>query len=295
MADKKILITGASGFIGRNLAESFRERYEVFAPTHGELELTDDKAVRDYFNKRSFDAVVHCAVKPGHRNAKDLCDLFLLNTRKFFNIAANKSGFGKMITLSSGLVYDMRAYQPKMKEEYFGRSIPEDESGFSKYVCAKYIEKTGDIVELRPFGVYGKYEDYSIRFISNAICKVLSGMPVTLKQNRRFDYIHVDDLIGVVEYFIENKAGHKAYNVTPKNSVELAEIASKVVKLSGKDLPVKIAHKGMGPEYSGDSSRLCAEMGEFEKTPLDKGIEKLYRWYEENLPSIKKECLLADK
>ena len=41
-----------------------------------------------------------------------------------------------------------------------------------------------DAVELRPFGVYGPGEDYAIRFISNACCKALLGMPVTLRRDR---------------------------------------------------------------------------------------------------------------
>ena len=35
----------------------------------------------------------------------------------------------------------MRAYQQKMKEEYFDTSVPVDEHGFSKYLIAKQIEQ----------------------------------------------------------------------------------------------------------------------------------------------------------
>ena len=40
----KIMITGGSGFIGRNLIEYLAKRHEVLAPTHKELELVDDDA-----------------------------------------------------------------------------------------------------------------------------------------------------------------------------------------------------------------------------------------------------------
>jgi nucleoside-diphosphate-sugar epimerase len=41
----KILVTGASGFIGRNLAEHFRPVHDVAAPSRAELDLLDDAAV----------------------------------------------------------------------------------------------------------------------------------------------------------------------------------------------------------------------------------------------------------
>ena len=54
-------------------------------------------------------------------------------------------------------------------------------------------------MELRLFGVFGRHEDYAIRFISNAICKTLFDLPITLRQNRTFSYLYVDDLGPIVE------------------------------------------------------------------------------------------------
>ncbi len=57
-------------------------------------------------------------------------------------------------------------------------------------------------MELRLFGVFGPHEDYAIRFISNAICKALFGLPITLRQNRTFSYLFIDDLGPIVERFL---------------------------------------------------------------------------------------------
>jgi len=298
---KKILVTGGSGFIGRNLIEQFAQlpayagKYEVLAPTHRELELADSEAVAVYFKTRSFDAIIHCAIKPGHRNAADLSGLFYRNTRMFFNLAKQEAAYGKLIWLSSGLAYGLNHYRPLMNEEYFGLHIPEDEAGFAKYVCAKYGEKTQNIIELRPFGVYGKYEDYAIRFISNAVCKTLCGLPVTIRQNRRFDYISADDLIRVIAHFIENPAKHAAYNVTSSAPAELAEIARMVVELGGAGNAVKIAESGLGSEYSGDNRRLTADMPDFKPTPLKRGIEQLFAYYSGHRDLINPELLKTDR
>lgn len=297
MDNRKVLIlTGGTGFIGKNLLESsLASKYRILAPSHKELDLLDADSVHDFVVSAKPDFIVHSACKPGHRNAKDHTALFYSNTRMFYNLAANSARCGKLLVIGSGAIYDMRHYRPKMREDYFGAHIPADDHGFSKYVCGKYIESSANIVDLRVFGIFGKYEDHGIRFISNMICKALFDLPLTIKQNRRMDYICAEDLAPVLEHFLANDAAYKAYNVTPDRSVELLDLARKVLEVSGKDLPIKVAEPGMGPEYSGDNTRLKAEMRDIKFTDIDVSVRDLYEWYGKNLKSIDREALLFDK
>lgn len=293
---QRILLTGGSGFIGRNLLESpLAQKYEMLAPRHSELDLLDEKSVADYFGKYAPDYVIHSACKPGHRNAKDPSSLFYTNTRMFFNLAANSARYKKMLVLGSGAIYDMRYYQPKMREDFFGAHVPLDEHGFSKYVCGKYAERADNIVDLRVFGVFGKYEDYAIRFISNMICKAIFDLPLTMNQNRKFDYIWVQDLAPVLDHFLSVEVPRKAYNITPNASIELLDLARKVLSIAGKNLPIKVAQQGMGLEYSGDNSLLRQEMPGFSFTPAETAIKALYEWYSARKDSLNKEFLLSDK
>ena len=292
----KIFLTGGSGFIGRNIVESYlAAQYTFYAPSHKDLDLLDEAAVRTFFRTHDIDVVIHGAVRPGHRNAVDPTGQLYQNTRMYFNIARNADRFHKMIYIGSGLVYDVRHYLPKMKEEYFDTHVPADEGGFSKYIIARHIEQAENIVELRIFGIYGKYEDYAIRFISNAICKTLFDLPITIRQNRIFDYIFIDDLMPVLEYFINNKGQYRCYNVTPDRSVELKQLAEIVRTVSGKDLPVGISQHGMGAEYSGDNGRLRSEMPLLRLTSHEDAIRKLAGWYKDNKHAVNREALLVDK
>ena len=290
-----LFITGSSGFIGQNLVEKLKGGYEILAPSHKELELLDEGTVQEFFRKRRVDVVIHCAIKPGHRNAPDPTHLVYSNTRNFFNLARNADRFRKMIWLSSGAVYDLRHYRPKMKEDYFDVHVPVDETGFYKYVCAKYAQGSANIIELRPFGVFGPHEDWEIRFISNAICKSLFDIPITIGQNRRFDYLFVDDLVQVIQYFIENDGRYRAYNVTPDQALELKTLAEKVRTRSGKDLEIKISRPGMGVEYSGSNQRLREQISELQLTGIDEAIARLYDWYQDRRHLIRREALLHDK
>ena len=294
--NKTILLTGSNGFIGKNIKESFlSERYRLLTPSSKELNLVNEKEVDDCFHRHSVDVVIHAAGQPGHRNAASCEGLFYNNTRMFFNLERHVKEYEKMIVLGSGAIYDMRYYHPKMKEEEYGQNIPADEHGFSKYVCEKCIEKSSNIYDLRIFGIFGKYEDYAIRFISNAICKTLFDLPITIKQDRNFDYIFVEDLMTVLEYFIEARPKYKAYNITPASSVSLYELALMVRRISGKDLPVIIAKEGKGLEYSGSNTRLSEEMPGLKFTPLEQAVTRLYRWYVDNKAHINRDLLLVDK
>lgn len=291
----RILITGGSGFIGRNLREQLADEFEILAPTHSELELLDQEAVDSFFRQNGIDVVVHSATRPGHRNAKDPSNLLHNNTRMYFNLVKNSDRFEKMIILTSGAVYDMRHYRPRMKEDYFGEHIPADDTGYSKYICAKHAETQDNIIELRPFGVFGKYEDWRIRFISNMICKAIFDLPLTIKQNRLFDYISVDDLSNIVKYFIKNKPPERIYNVCSDKAVYLKYLAEMVLKVSGKNLDIIIDKEETGIEYSGDNSKLNSEIKGLSLTGHKESISILYDWYKSNKHLIIKEELLFDR
>ena len=93
----------------------------------------------------------------------------------------------------------------------FDKKIPMDEYGFYKYVCAKYSENSQNIYDLVIFGIYGKYEDYLYRFISNSIIKNLLKMPIVINQNVVFDYLYINDLVKIVGYFISHKPKYKIF------------------------------------------------------------------------------------
>lgn len=58
---KKILITGGSGFLGCRLAYYFKDKYELLLPSHSELNVSREEAVREYMEKNLPDIVIHCA------------------------------------------------------------------------------------------------------------------------------------------------------------------------------------------------------------------------------------------
>jgi GDP-L-fucose synthase len=282
----RILITGGSGFIGRHLAERLAGTYEVSAPSSAELDLLNEQEVREYLDARRFDVIVHTATTRSNRRLPAPPDLLDRNCRMFFNLVRNQGRFGKMIHFGSGAEYDKTGLPARVKEDYFDTRVPRDALGFSKYICAKHIERSDRIVNLRLFGVFGAYEDYTVRFISNACCRALKGLPIVLRQDIVFDYLYVKDLVKLTMWFVENDARRKAYNACTGRPVAISELARVIAQISaqvsGRNPDVSVMAEGMGPEYSADNSRMLSEMGGYRFWDLEDSIRDLYAWYERN-------------
>ena len=151
------------------------------------------------------------------------------------------------------------------------------------------------MVDLNIFGIFGKYEDWEIRFISNAICKTLFDLPVTLRQNRRFSYLYVNDLMPVLEYFIENEPKYKSYNVTPDEETELLQAAQTVLKVAGKQTPIQVATPGYGLSYSGSNARLRSEINNLKFTPFEQAVKELVAYYKKIQATLDENLLRTDK
>jgi UDP-glucose 4-epimerase len=275
----KVLITGGGGFVGRNLCESLCRQYEVLAPARAELDLMNENSVRHYLWQHRFDVVIHSATVRANRRIGAPAGLMQQNCRMYFNLARSSDAFGKLLFLSSGAVYDRRTPVIRVPETAFDRSVPTDPYGFSKYLCGQHARLTSNIFDLRLFGVFGPYEDWAIRFLSNACCRAVWDLPVLMKQNVRFDYLDVADLAVVLRWFIKNQPRHQAYNICTGRAIDLTALARKVIRASGKDLPVIVEEPGLGDEYSGDNRRLLEEIPGLQFRSPDDSIHFLYRWY----------------
>jgi UDP-glucose 4-epimerase len=291
----KLLITGGSGFIGRNLAEYFALRYEVSAPSSSHLNLLDAPEVREYLCKNRFDVVVHAATTRSNRRLAAPPDLLDRNCRMFFNLVRNDGLFGRMIHFGSGAEYTRTGLPARVREDYFDTSVPTDPYGFSKYICAKHIARSDRVVNLRLFGVFGKYEDYAVRFISNACCRALKGLPIVIRRDVVFDYLYVNDLAKITDWFVNHEPHYKAYNVCSGAGVALTKLADIVAGLSGRNPEMIVRTGGMAPEYTADNSLLLNEIGGYDFSNLPACIKELYTWYLDQEEDLDCESLRFDE
>ncbi len=289
-----IFITGSSGFIGRNIVEFFENDYNILAPPHKELDLLSQEDVNEFFDDNDIDYVIHCANLGGNRKAIDSPDIVEKNTRMFFNIVENSTKYKKLIHLGSGAEYSKDSMPPKVTEDYLGTVIPKDYYGFSKYIISKYIENTENIYCLRLFGVFGRYEDYEFKFISNSILKNILEMPITIMQNVYFDWIYIDDLLNIINYFIENKPSKNIFNASTGKKTDLITISNIINENSDFKSDINIINEGLNKEYSANNDRLMNEIKNYKFKSMEEAIKELFNYYKSNIDIINCEIVIED-
>ena len=105
---KKILVTGASGFVGSRFVARWRSEYNILTPTHTELDITDYASVSSYFVQNSPDVLVHLAAlsNTGYCEQNE-AESYRVNVDGAANIARAAAMCGaKMIFFSSDQVYN---------------------------------------------------------------------------------------------------------------------------------------------------------------------------------------------
>ena len=293
MIRMKILITGSTGFIGKNLKEQLSDSFEIVAPSHQRLDLLNINNVEKFLKEYCFDVVIHTANTNNTRN-KLVTPYNILdgNLRMFFNLERCRDYYGKLFYFGSGAEYDSRYYVPNMTEEYFGTHMPTDPYGFSKYIMSKNCTEDSNIYDLRLFGVYGKYEEWERRFISNAICRALKGKNITLQKNVYFDYLWIDDLCDIMKWFIESEPKHHHYNVCRGSKIDLYSLACTVREILDIDCEIVVSESGWKPEYTGDNARLLEEIGNYKFTEFKESVSELCQFYKEHIGEIDESKLI---
>ena len=263
----KIVVTGARGFIGKNLCEYFAPNHEVIPLSHNDVDFTDCPALTDLFKQLQPDAVLHTAAKPGHRKAVDKENLTFINLLVFASVskAAKDAGVKKFVHYGSG------------SEDEFGEMIPRDETGFPRYVETRMMKEDNYGYNLRCFGVYGKYEDYTMRFISNAICKALFHLPLEIRQDKSFSYVDVADLCRITERVITEDVPFGDYNAVPSFTLTMQEIAKAVIEKTESKSELKVL--GTGYDYTASNQKLLSAIKDFTFTPFDTSLTNLISYY----------------
>ncbi|KIM09159.1 MAG: sugar epimerase [Sulfurovum sp. PC08-66] len=291
-----IFITGASGFVGSHLKAFLSNKYSytLFTPTSSELDLADEAKVDAYILSNKIDIILHLANRGGGRDTAEMKSVTEYNLRIFFNIAKHEKNVQKIISFGSGAEYGKHKPVIDAKEEEYLASYPLDEYGFYKSITSHYIEKCDNIVQLRIFGAYGEHENYRFKFISNAVVKNLLHLPITINKNVFFDYIYIDDLIRMIDWFIHHEAKEKIYNVSRGEKIDLITLAKLVNQQSDFQSEIITLNEGLNNEYTSSNKRVLEAMGGFTFTSHGQAIAKMRSYFEQNFALLDTQTIRED-
>jgi GDP-L-fucose synthase len=168
----KILLTGSTGFVGKNILKSgVLNEFSVLAPSSSKLNLLDKTSVKNYFKKNSPDFIIHSAGKVGGilKNINSNYDFLLDNSLMAINLISESldSGVTNFMNISSSCIYP-RDYDNPIKEKDLlsGKIEPTNEGyALAKILALKLVNHIHNYNNLNyktiiPCNLYGPYDNF---------------------------------------------------------------------------------------------------------------------------------------
>ena len=278
-----ILITGANGFLAKEIQDYYSESKEVnLIPTdRTTLNPTDFNNVHKFFDKNKIDIVIHTAVRGGKRNQEPQIEDVFDNISMFQNLAYFSDKFKMMFNFGSGAEFDRKFSIEDARELDIHQSLPEDYYGLAKNIITRKIVKlSGNIYNLRLFGCFGVHEEPQ-RLFRSCYENLRLNEPAVILDDKRMDYFYAQDVGRVIDFFINNDESTLPHdiNLCYSKKYTLSEHAKRIKYLTKSQQQVIINNKELrlSKSYTGDATTLSSL--NINLTGLEKGVsECLKSW-----------------
>ncbi len=299
----KIFVAGHRGLVGSAIKRELEKKgyTNIVTRTHKELDLTDSKAVSEFFEAEKPDYVILSAAKVGGIQGNNTfpVEFFTENMKIQLNVITNafKQNVKKLLFLGSSCIYPKNAPQP-MKEEYLLSSKLEKTnemyalakiSGLK--LCASYNrEYNTDYISVMPCNLYGLNDNYDtknahvlpmlVRRFHEAKEAGLKEVTVWGTGTPLREFMYAGDLAKAVVYLMENRSAKEIgefINIgtgTEVTILELAQMIKKIVGFEGELVFDKSKPDGTMRKLM-DVSRIN-NLGWKAETSLEEGIKIVY-------------------
>lgn len=252
--DKKILITGAKGYIATSLYNSLKYKYDIERIGRDDFDLTDYESTYNYFKDKHFDVVIHTAVLGGSRLQIDDDSILDNNLKMYYNLLYNKTHYNKLIHFGSGAEFN----------------APESPYGLSKRVIARLMDNQPNFYNLRIYGVFDENE-LDTRFIKSNIKRYLNNQSLEIYANKLFDFFYMEDLVSLVSYYIDNEYLEKDIDCCYTEKTSLYHVAELINSLDNKKLKIENKMGFNDENYIGKSLNVPIKL-----IGLEEGIKRVY-------------------
>lgn len=308
--DRKVYVAGHRGLVGsailrRLQAGGYRH---IVTRTHAELDLTNQPAVRRFFEAERPEYVFLAAARVGGILANDTypADFLYQNLMIESNViqASQEGGVSKLLFLGSSCIYPKYAPQP-LKEEYLltGLLEPTNEPySIAKIagikLCAAYNRQhRTNYLSVMPTNLYGPGDHYDLQtahVIPALIRKAHEArergdpqMVIWGSGNPRREFLYSDDLADACVFLMEKKDAAEVgefINVGAGVDLSIAELARLVADVVGYEgrLVFDRNRPDGTPQKLLDVARLSS-MGWRAQTPLRMGLARAYEDYRSRL------------
>ena len=307
----KIYVAGHRGMVGSATWRALKSKgySNLIGKTSAELDLRNQQAVNDFYDQEKPEIVIDAAAKVGGILANnDYPYQFLMENLQIQNNlidGAFQTDVKKFIFLGSSCIYPKFAQQP-LKEEYLLTDSLEPTNEWYALAkisgvkaCESIRKQYGkDFVSLMPTNLYGSCDNFDLQ-TSHVLpamirkfheAKLNQNSPVTLwgSGTPMREFLHVDDMAEAVVFALENQLSSSLYNIGTGKDVTIKELAETIQRVTGHQGQIiwDTSKPDGTPRKLMDVSKMKA-MGWQYSTELEDGVKNTYRWFLENIDSIK--------
>ena len=307
--NNKILITGASGLIGKNLINRFMKGgYQVLG-LDSKYDLRDGSIANKIFSEFKPTLVFHLAAKVGgiHANANYKADFYSDNVLINTNVinACIKNNVEYVFAMGTGCAYPKKLENETLYEKDFLDGIPEvtnDAYAYAKrglLVHLKSLEEA-DIIKYTyclPANIYGPHDNFHplnshvvpglIRRFCDSVDNNEEEILIWGDGSARRDFLYIDDCVDAMIKLSEHQLPGPV-NVSSKKLTSIKEL-SKLIKISS-DFKGHIKYDKT--KLSGQKQRIMDtskmdDLGWVPKIKLELGIQKTLKWFRQNRETIR--------
>jgi len=276
----KILVTGASGFLGKNFLESTQHK-DLF--TLSTSNITSHKIHKHFIGNLSdpsffqgvldekFDVIIHLAWIGLPQRTSNV-NLKNVNLYKSIMQSISESGTIKNIFIGSCLEYgnligEVSEASQGLEIDDFGRTKLE------LYGVARKLEISFDW--LRLFYTFGPYQ-HPNSLIKSIQRDLLSGNQVKLNSpNLSHDFVYIEDVVKLIDLLCATESSNSIYNVGSGVATSTGQVANIISNLLGRK---PIFGEEQQPPLTANISKVATETGWYPRFTIEQGIKATLSW-----------------
>lgn len=300
----KIFVAGHRGMVGSAICRKLQQKgySQIITRTSKELDLTDQKAVNDFFEKEKPQFVFLAAAKVGgiHANNTYRADFLYRNLMIESNVihAAHVYGVEKLLFLGSSCIYPKLAPQPLQEESLLTGTLEYTNEPYAIAkiagikMCEAYRDQYGsNFISAMPTNLYGPNDNYDlqnshvlpalIRKFHEAKINQSASVEVWGTGSPLREFLHVDDLAEACYFLMQHYNDKQFVNVGCGEDLSiksLAEMIQSIVGFQG-ELIWNTEKPDGTPRKLMDISKIKG-LGWSPKINLTQGITAVYQEYQ---------------
>jgi len=312
---RKVLICGASGFIGRNLFESLSQRSDMdvygtylsrrFSKSEKliKADLTDKEWARTVTQR--MDIVINCAAITDGSGAvasnpeRYITDNIRINTNVIESAYENK--VSNFIFLSCSIVYPWINRNPAKEQDvdlanihpqyFMGSRLKLFSEDLCLFLSGLSNNRTGFTI-IRHSNLYGPHDKFNLdksHVFAATLTKIMEareGQTINVwghdKQSR--DFLHISDFVRFIDVLINIKTiNYQTINAGSGKLTLIRDVASKINSVSGRNLPIKfdLSKPSIDTSIFLELSK-AKSLGWQPEIDIDQGIRQTIDWYLKN-------------